>query len=175
MIRRVMKLISKRQRGFTLIEVLVAAALTSIIGFGAATATFQIMSQNQKNNLYTTASRNTMNAIHWISRDAQMTQTVTPDGGATGFPLTLTWVEWDNSVHQIVYSISGDTIRRSYSVDGGDPLEIMIAQYINSTGLNTMCDLTGDVLTVKVTATVGQGGHAVTMSKVREITPRPSL
>jgi len=175
MIRRIARVLSKRQLGFTLIEVLVAAALTSLIGFGAATATFQIFTQNQKNNLYTTASRNTMNAIHWISRDAQMTQTVTPDGGATGFPLTLTWVEWDNSVHQIVYSVSGDAIRRSYSVDGGDPTEVMVAQYINSTGLNTMCNLTGDMLTVKVTATVGQGSHAVTVSKVREITPRPSL
>jgi prepilin-type N-terminal cleavage/methylation domain-containing protein len=175
MIRRIVRLLSNRQLGFTLIELLVAAALTSIIGFGAATATFQVVTQNQRNNLYTTASRNTMNAIHWISRDAQMTQTVTPDSGATGFPLTLSWVEWDNSVHQIIYSISGDTIRRSYSVNGGDPEEVMIAQYINSTGLNTMCELNGDVLTIKVTATVGQGGHAVTVSKVREITPRPSL
>ena len=175
MIRRILRLISKKQAGFTLIEVLVAAALTSVIGYGAATAAFQVVTQNSRNNLYTTASRNTMNAIHWISRDAQMTQTVTPDGGTTGFPLTLTWVEWDNSVHQIVYSIAGDTIRRSYSVDGGDPTEVMIAQYINSTGQNTMCELNGDVLTIKVTATVGQGSHAVSMSKVREITPRPSL
>jgi len=114
-----------------------------------------------------------MNAIYWLSRDAQMSQTVEP-GGASGFPLTLSWIEWDNSAHQITYSIEGDKLRRSYS-DGGEPSQTVVAQYINSVSENTGCEFTGGVLTVELTVTVGTGSNAVSVTKVREITPRPGL
>lgn len=174
MIFRKLQRISKRQNGFTLIEVIAVLAITGLIGVGATTATVQVLNQSSQNSDYTTASRHAMNAIYWISRDAQMSQD-RELGGDSGFPLTLSWTEWDNSEHQVIYSIEDDKLMRSYSIDGGEPRETLVAQYINSVSENTTCAFNDGVLTLKVTATVGDGSHALSVAKVREITPRPGL
>ena len=169
-----LKRISKGQKGFTLVEVIAVLAITGLIGLGAATATVQMLNQGARNSDYTTASRHTMNAIYWVSQDAQMSQTIEPEG-ASGFPLTLSWTEWDNSQHQVTYSIEDDKLMRSYSTDGGGPSQTLVAQYINSVAENTTCEFADGVLTLKVTAAVGEGAHAISVTKVRKITPRPGL
>jgi prepilin-type N-terminal cleavage/methylation domain-containing protein len=163
----------KNQNGFTLIEVIAVLAVTGIIGAGAAMTIIQVFNQGARNRDYTTANQHAMNAVYWMSRDALMAQSVdaTP---ASGF-LNLFWVDWDNSSNNVTYTIEGDTIRRSYSINGTAPKETLIAQYINSTSGNTTCGFTGGVLTVKVTATVGTGLRAVSVTKEGEITPRPGL
>ncbi len=66
----------KEQAGYTLIELMAAMVITGLIGLGATISIFQVLTQTSKNSDYTTASRNAMNAIHWISRDAMMAQTM---------------------------------------------------------------------------------------------------
>ena len=164
----------ENQKGFTLLEVVAVLAITGLIGVGAAIATNQVVNQGANNSDYTAASQHTMNAMHWISRDAQMSQTLEPSG-PSGFPLTLSWTEWDNSAHQIIYSIEDDKLKRSYSVDGVAPSQTVVAQQINSAAENTTCEFASGVLTVKMTATIGTGLKAISVTKVREISPRPSL
>ena len=166
--------INKNQAGFTLIELAVVIAITGLIGVGITTATFQVISQSAQNTDYTAASRHTLNAVYWISRDAQMSQTVEPNG-ASGFPLTLSWVEWDNSTHQVTYTLEDGKLQRSYSADGGEPEETAVAQHINPGTEMTNCEFAGGVLTLKVTATVGEGSTATSVTKVRQIAPRPGL
>jgi hypothetical protein len=159
-----------------LIEFIAAIAITGLIGVGAAAATAQVVNQGTKNNDYTAASRHTMNAIHWISRDARLAQTVEPVGNS-GFPLTLKWTEWDNSAHQVIYTIDieQDKLKRSYSVDGGAPRETVVAQHINSVSENTTCEFVNGMFSVKVTTTFGTGSNAISVTKVCDIAPRPSL
>ncbi len=174
MIFRKFKRIIKCQRGFTLLEVLVAMLVTGIIALGASMATVQIITQSTRNSNYTIASRNINNAIYWISRDAQMSQTIVPSG-AVGFPLTLGWTEWDNSEYEVTYYMEDDKLRRGYSVNSGEPKETMVAQYINSLSQNTTCNYTDRVLALKITSTIGAGIHELNLTKVQEITPRPGL
>jgi len=172
-----MKILNLRgkEKGFTLIELIAVVAITSLIGLGAATATFQMIAQSSKNGDHTTASQQAMSAIHWISRDAQMCQEVTP-GGGSGFPLVLGWTGWDNSEYEVTYTIDDDELLRSYSVDAEPPLETLVARHINDSGDNTTCAFASDnVLVLKVTSTVGTGDMAVSVSKIRGIVPRPAL
>jgi prepilin-type N-terminal cleavage/methylation domain-containing protein len=166
--------IGRVQRGFTLVELVVALAVSSIIALGTSAGIIHLLTQGARNTDYTTVSRHTLNALHWISRDAYMTQTVSP-GGSSGFPLTLSWTQWDNTQHEVVYSIDGQTLRRSYTIDGGQPTQTFIAGYIDSTGQNSVCTYSDGVLTVKITATINSDAHAISITKEREVKPRPNL
>jgi prepilin-type N-terminal cleavage/methylation domain-containing protein len=169
MILRKLKRILGSQRGFTLIELVVAVVIMGFIGTAVTTTTFQIMKQSVRNRDFTSANQLTMNAIHWISRDAEMSQAVTT-GGATGFPLTLSWVDWSNARYQVVYSIADGNLKRSYSVNGGQPVETFLAESINTISDNTSCELaTNKVLTLQITATVGEGTQAISVSNMRQI------
>jgi len=154
-------------------EMIAVLGIMALIGTGVSVATVQMITQGTRNSDYTTASRHTMNAVYWISRDAQMAQNITPDEGGSGFPLTLSWTAWDNSLYQIVYSIDEGKLRRSYS-DGGTG-QAVVAEYINDVADNTTCEVTGGVITLTVTATVGRGSNVISVTKVREITPRPGI
>jgi type II secretory pathway pseudopilin PulG len=164
----------KGEEGITLIEMAVAIAITGIIGLGAAVAVYHVMTQSDQNTGATSARHNVLNAIHWMSRDVQMAQTVSPEG-VSGFPLTLRWVAWDNVTHEVVYSIEDGELTRWYSDDSGEESESVVAQYINPDAEMTNCEFSGGVLTLRITATVGEGLNAVSVGKVREVAPRPGL
>ncbi len=176
MIFRKIKAFGKDQRGITLVEMLVSVTIASIIGLGATVATGQVMNQTAKNNDYTTASRQTLNALHWISRDAQMSQTI---NGTAGFPassnLTLSWTGWDDTDYQVIYSLSDSQLKRYYSAGDGDPSETFIAEYINSDAEMTNCTSDNGTLTLTITASVGEGARKIDVTKKREITSRPNL
>jgi hypothetical protein len=91
-----------------------------------------------------------------------------------GFPLTFTWVTWSESggsEHQVVYSIIGDRLIRSHSVDGGAPTETLVARYIDPT--NTGCQFSRGKLTLTVTATLGTGSTETNETREFQIFTRP--
>jgi prepilin-type N-terminal cleavage/methylation domain-containing protein len=175
MIFRKIRLFYKNQAGFTLIELMAAMVITGFIGLGATMASGQVLNQTARNSDYTTASRNAMNAIHWISRDAMMAQNI---NGTEDFPqnenLSLSWVEWDNTVHSANYSLENGILRRIYS-DGGQVTNIVIAEYINPDEEMTNCVSYNGTLTLTITSSVGEGSKVVNITRVSQITARPSL
>ncbi len=90
-----------------------------------------------------------------------MAQTVTPSGGA-GFPLHLTWVTWEGDTKQVTYDLTGDELRRSLSVNGGQPSQTLISQKIDAGPAMTNAQFSSGVLTFKVTATAGPTSETIT-------------
>jgi len=103
-------LIHKDQRGFTLIELIVAIAITGLITGGITTAIFQVFNVNTLSNNHMLALRQVQNAGYWISHDAQMAQATDADPVIIdeGHPLydqaegqtqvlALVWVGWERT------------------------------------------------------------------------------
>jgi prepilin-type N-terminal cleavage/methylation domain-containing protein len=158
-----MKLIHKNERGFTLIELLIAIALAGIITGGITAAIMQILTINTRASNHMICVRQVQQAGKEVSKDALQAQNVTCDGDC-GFPLTLTWTDWEGVQNVVNYTIVNNELRR------GDRV---IAQYIYidpPTCAQTSCALnaTTKVLTFTVTAAVGTESE----TRVYEIDPR---
>ncbi|MBN1692885.1 MAG: prepilin-type N-terminal cleavage/methylation domain-containing protein [Dehalococcoidales bacterium] len=164
-----------RQAGFTLIEVLAAIAITGVIAMGVSIASAQVLNQTTKNNDYTIASRNALNALYWISHDATMAQSI---NGAEGFPqtddLSIYWIGWDNTEHTANYTLENGVLKRIYS-ENGQVTVTVIASNINPDASLTNCVSFNGTLTVTITGSAGEGDRVINVTKVRDIATRPSL
>lgn len=157
----------KEQRGFTLVGLLVALAITGLIAGGITTAISQVFIFNMRISAHMTAIKQVESAVHWISRDAQMASAITVAPGDTGFPLILTWTDYGEggAPQTVTYTIDSAELWRDFN---GQTMRV--AQYIDSA---TNCQLSPneDRLTFTVTATVGIKSE----TRVCEVMPRPQL
>jgi len=173
---RKLKAFNRNQRGFLLIEILGALAITSLITLAVTMANAQVLNQTANNNNYTTASRHTLNAIYWIGRDVQMAQTI---NGTEGFPqtenLVLTWTTWDNIVHSANYTLINGELKRTYAIDSESPITTTVAEYINPDEGLTYCSSDNGVVSLTITSSVGEGSKTVDVTKTHQITSRPNL
>jgi prepilin-type N-terminal cleavage/methylation domain-containing protein len=175
MILRSMKLFHKNERGLTLIEIIVSLAITGFIALGASVSSVQLMNQSSRNNDYTAASRNAMNAIYWVGRDAQMSQVFSGDAG---FPLTsdlsMAWEDWNNISYNVTYSLEDGKLLRTFT-SGGQSTVSLIAEYINDSADKTSCTTNNGTMIFTITSSVGEGSKIIDVTRTREITARPQL
>ena len=176
-------LINRNQKGLTLMEVLIALAITGIIVSTVTMVIFQVFDGEARANNQIEAISRAQDAGRYISQDAGMAQAVVRTEDDDGFPLTLTWTEWeDNETHQIVYCIEDNKLKRVHSSDTGDVSYIF--EYIISsdpdtgelkTFLNPPADEDDYTLSFTITAIVGVGSQQAIETRVYEAIPRPGI
>ncbi|MEL7562305.1 type II secretion system protein [Dehalogenimonas sp. 4OHTPN] len=174
--------ISRRERGFTLVEILVAMAILTVIMAAVAMTTMSIFNTNDLSQNRTLAIRNVQNAGQWMSRDA-LQATHMSFGGVNGFVLTLTEdltaYVGSPSVKVITYQIVGNNLQRTETINAGAPSTQTIAsgvQYfadIADATAPTWFRQAGAVFELKITVVVGTGNNAATEVRFYKIEPRP--
>ncbi len=154
-------LVSGRQKrrgqlGFTLIELMIAIAVSAFIVVGSLVLLSHMIIVTAENRDETMAVLQVQYVGFWISEDVLQAQSVEV-GDSNGFPLTATWQEWDGDVNEVTYSVEGEvwTLTREHKVNGESYGTIVVGEYLDPS--STRCfwhETSEDVLVVEVTATV---------------------
>jgi prepilin-type N-terminal cleavage/methylation domain-containing protein len=171
-----MKKPEKGQMGFTLVELLVAIAIASLITGGITAAIMQILTINTRASNHMVAVRQVQQAGKEVSKDVLQAQGVNASG-SQGFPLTLTWTEWgSNQTNTVVYNLTDmsgglSQLQRSHTIDDVEQTTALpiVAEYIDPDPTKTSCAWDGNVLVFTVTATVGTESE----TRIYEVEPRP--
>jgi prepilin-type N-terminal cleavage/methylation domain-containing protein len=172
--KKILHLFKSGQKGFTLIEIIISIAISSILGFGAAAVLTQMFGENRR---ATTSMENTQQVEsvgYWLTRDALIAQIIEP-GASAGFPLRLKWQNWDfdasgNIVNnQIEYSLSGEDLMRTKSINGVTQSQTRVASKIDIASTSCTYSEADQLITLDVTAREG----TTTKSYTCQVRPRP--
>lgn len=108
----------KGERGFSLVELIIATAITGLIVSGLGTAIYQVITVTEYGNDKLTATHELQNVAHWFSLDGQMASTAS---GGNELLLTL------SDASSVTYSVVGTEL---YRTAGGS--NMTLAQNITS-------------------------------------------
>jgi type II secretory pathway pseudopilin PulG len=186
--RQKLRKIVKNQAGLTLVELVIALAITGAITATVTMITFQVFDGEARANNHMDAISRVQNAGRQVSRDASMAQVIVgpEEGDEDGFPLTLTWTEWeDNQKHNVVYKIQGNELWRDYYLgeiegtpDNSYRLEYIIGAYPDNPSVPvTYCerDPQTSQLTFTLTAVVGVGSQQISETRQYTAMPRSAM
>ncbi len=167
------------EKGYTLIELLIAITIMALASVAAGAGIFQIFRNIERNNDHMTAVLQVENAGYRISRDAQMAENVTTGLTLPEF-LALGWTEQNTGdVYQVTYTLENmpegglKKLLRNQSVNASANTTTLVAQYIDSNAGKSSCNLASGILTLTVTATVGEGSPTESETRTYKIVPRP--
>ena len=154
--------VCKARKGFTLVELLIVIAIAALVGAGIVALVFQVFGANAGSTNRMTAVKEVENAVHWITRDAQMAQKIgdpavdfAGDIALGPFPIILTWKDSYDSpdtLNRVEYSLTAGKLQRAYSKDGVPQGTGVVARHMAST--NWSYSSLEHALTFQVTATV---------------------
>lgn len=173
------------EKGFTIVELVVALAIITLISSAAVTTIFQIIPGTKRSNDYMTAIRQVQNAGYWISHDVRIAEGATADGLELPSFLILTWTEQDYGggdpiYHSVTYFFADlsdtiGTLKRNHWSSAGVNEETLIAEYIyynpDDPDNTSKANYVSPVLTVQLTAV---SGEATAMKEYRA-RHRPNL
>jgi len=155
-----------RPRGFTLVELMVALAVSAMIVVGAAWIMRSVVLVTAENRYDTIATVNVQVVGFWINDDVVQAQEIKL-GGVGGFPLTIEWTEWNGDRNRVTYSVEFMTdalgnddlyrLSREHEKNTGSGYESMGSVYVGEHLVSgtTRCywsEDSEDVLVLDVTA-----------------------
>ena len=107
--------IDRKQRGMTLIEILISLGITGVVVGGLAAAIYTIMSVTGRGNAEISLLRDIQSASYWINNDAQTARDITLTGGVPANGMILDWDDSDGIPHSCNYTFSGRELIRSFN------------------------------------------------------------
>ncbi|MFC1953504.1 type II secretion system protein J [Chloroflexota bacterium] len=153
------------EKGFTIIELIIALSIMVIVSGAAGAAIFQIFGNTERNSNYMTVARQVQNAGYWINRDAQMALIITTDNLSLPDIIVMNWTEdaaSENPIYRTAnYAIEDildntGTLKRKHSSTAGLSEETMVAKYIyynpSDTDNSTQVSYSGSLLTIQITS-----------------------
>jgi type II secretory pathway component PulJ len=143
---------SRSERGATLVEMLVAMAI-SVLVFGViTTALVQFVLVTRWGNSLLQTSNDIQVTSLWLGRDAPEAYSFTPGSGAVYGTL-----DWEDSSHQYRYSYdaSHGSLVRTHLENGSLQSTNVVARHIASQN-DVVFNLNGKLLTVTITSTSGE-------------------
>jgi len=165
----------KAQGGVTLVELMVGIAITGAIGGVIVMTIIQLDTVGSSNTNRIVSVNYVQNAGYWIQVDTKVAQTIELDAGDSGLPLILNWVDWDNTEHQVSYSLDGDKLQRIQSINSGSPNVLVVAQSVDAEPDLTNCEFVDGMLNFTLTTTEGSGTRGNTETRVFSFKPRAEL
>ena len=96
----------RNEKGFTIVELVIAVSISVLVTGAAAMSTFQVLKVTQRNNDQMTVVRQVQNAGYWISRDAEMAQSAQTDNLTPPDFLVFNWTSWDLDNQPIYHSVT---------------------------------------------------------------------
>ena len=160
---------ARRQRGSTLIELVMAMGVATIIMSGVSYTVLQVFNMNTRNTIYMTAVRNAQSAGYWVALDGEKANSVIADNdSATSDVLQLTWLDVENltDTHSSNFTLENRTLFRN--VDG---VKSKVAEQIDSA--NAVYDAATRRLVFTVTSTVTSRNMLGSETRTYRISPRP--
>jgi len=158
-------MVKRGEKGFTLLELLIGAAIMALVVGAAATSITTILLNQGRAAGESVALPQVQNAGYWIWRDVQMASNVTP-GDPNGFPLSLT-IPVDDSRdndYSIEYVFEGNKLkRRVYDSSENLTSETFIADYVDIAN-TTFSTINATVGYHKLTVTARRDEERVTRS-----------
>lgn len=156
------------EKGFTLVEILVALTIaTAIMGVMAA-AVITIVKTTAQNDEWNVNMRQVQNAGYRITRDALQAQSVSTS--MTGVFLNLYWSDWGGNSDNVSYYFVGNTLWRNLN---NSPKPTLIAQYIVLPPATT-CSWNSDNQSLTVTIRASLHGTRF-IQQTYQISPRPGI
>ncbi len=184
MFRKVFSITNRDCKGVTLVELLVALTIMASLA-AVIVSSIMIMETTAgkgRNRVY--AISQVRNAQLWIQRDGKMARDVIINAGSpSGLPLTLTWVEWSGTRHEVNYYLDDNYLMRRYTeaTAGGSQTALhhtMIADsIIQGSPPQTTCQYgtgtkEGEFI-FTITASEGSGKYETSAMRIFDVRPRP--
>jgi prepilin-type N-terminal cleavage/methylation domain-containing protein len=202
MIQRGLRVFNRNQNGFTLVELIIAIAVTALICSAVTIGVYQVVKINAMSTNHQIAIAQVQNATNSISRDAQQAQNIIAmtynnvvimvngsnqiifnlTANPNGDKLALYWVAWDdstkhNTTHKVIYYVNNNVLNKDIylALDSnpfGPASTTVVANNVTSASGNW--NTYTHTLTLTMQVDVGVGNNLVTEIRTLQIIPRPA-